>query len=312
MASGSAAAEARYGGQALLEGVMMRGPDAWAVAVRRADGGIHTEAHDIDPMSRRVRVLRWPLVRGVVALGQSLSIGFRALAISARVVGDGEEQATSTQVALSMAIAVTLFLALFVAMPAALFRWVADHVASSLLVNVLEGLFRVVLFLGYLVLIGRSADVRRTFQYHGAEHQTIAAHEAGEPLDPATVIRHSTLHVRCGTNFLLLVMIVTIVVFAAFGNPGLWWRIGSRVVAIPLVAGLAFELLRLGARRPDSSAVRALMAPGLWLQRITTRPPTPDQVEVAIASLGAVMRRETERTEERARDGLQEPGRPLH
>ena len=308
MARGSTAPQARYGGQALIDGVMMRGPDVWAVAVRRPDGAIHTEAHDLDPLSARVRALRLPFVRGVVALGQSLSIGFRALAISARVAGDGEEEASSAQVALSMAIAIALFLAIFVAMPAAAFRWVADHVHSSLVVNVLEGLFRVGLFLGYLGLIGRSADVRRTFQYHGAEHQTIAAHEDGEPLEPTSVIRRSTLHVRCGTNFLLLVMLVTIVVFAAFGNPGLWWRIASRVVAIPLVAGIAFELLRLGARRPDSAAVRALMAPGLWLQRITTRPPTPDQVEVAIASLGAVLRREAERG---AADGLHAPGRPL-
>lgn len=309
MASRPTAPDHLYGGQALLEGVMMRGRDVWAVAVRRPDGGIHVETHDLDSVAARVRVLRLPLVRGVIALGQSLSIGFRALAISARVAGqDGEDEITGTQVGISMAIAVTLFLALFIAMPAAVFRWVADHVASSLAVNVLEGLFRVALFLGYLLLIGRSADVRRTFQYHGAEHQTITAFEHGEPLEPATVIRHPTLHVRCGTNFLILVMLVTIVVFAAFGNPGLWWRIGSRLVAIPLIAGVAFELLRLGAKFPDSAVVRALMAPGLWLQSITTRAPEPAQVEVAIASFSAVRAREAERA---AGSGLHAPERPL-
>jgi uncharacterized protein YqhQ len=298
-----------YGGQALLEGVMMRGRDVWAVAVRRPDGGIHVESHDLDSAAARVRALRFPLVRGVVALGQSLSIGFRALAISARVAGQGgDEEISGAQVGISMAIAVTLFLALFIAMPAAVFRWVGDHVASSLAVNVLEGLFRVALFLGYLLLIGRSADVRRTFQYHGAEHQTITAFEHGESLEASTVIRHPTLHVRCGTNFLILVMLVTIVVFAAFGNPGLWWRIGSRLVAIPVIAGVAFELLRLGARFPESAVVRALMAPGLWLQSITTRAPEPDQVEVAIASFAAVRAREAERA---SASGLHAPERPL-
>ena len=143
----------------------------------------------------------------------------------------------------------------------------------GILANVLEGIFRVALFLGYLWLIGRTKDIRRVFQYHGAEHKTIAAYEHGEPLDPERVDRYSTLHVRCGTNFLLIVMVITIFVFALFGNPGLWWRIVSRIIAIPIIAGIAYEMLRLGARYPRSLVIRALMAPGLWLQKITTKPP---------------------------------------
>jgi len=163
-------------------------------------------------------------------------------------------------------------------------------------VNALEGVFRVALFLGYLLLIGRTKDIRRVFQYHGAEHKTIAAYEDEQQLVPERVDEYSTLHVRCGTNFLLLVMVITIFVFALFGNPGLWWRIGSRIVAIPIIAGIAFELLRLGARFPRSTVIHALMVPGLWLQKITTKPPDRAQIEVAIASFNEVLRRESELT----------------
>jgi uncharacterized protein YqhQ len=152
--------------------------------------------------------------------------------------------------------------------------------------------FRVALFLGYLLVIGRAKDIRRVFAYHGAEHKTIAAYEHDDPLTPDRIGPYSTLHVRCGTNFLLIVMVTTIFVFALFGEPGLWWRIGSRLLAIPIIAGLAFELLRLGARYPKSAFMRIVMTPGLWLQKITTKPPDDDQIEVAIASFNEVLRRE--------------------
>lgn len=273
----------------------MRGRDVWAVAVRRPDGTLHLESHTIDPIARRYRILTKPLLRGVIALGQALSIGFRALSISARESAPEEEQLTSRQMAVSMAIAVALFIGIFIVVPAVAFRWVGHRVDSSVLVNAGEGVFRVGLFLGYLALIGRTEEIRRVFAYHGAEHKTIAAYEHGDELTPERVDRYSTLHVRCGTNFLLIVMIITIFAFALFGNPGIWWRIGSRIVAIPLIAGVAFEMLRLGARYPDSRVMRALMAPGLWLQRITTRPPERDMIEVAIAAFGEVLRREAER-----------------
>jgi uncharacterized protein YqhQ len=165
------------------------------------------------------------------------------------------------------------------------------------LTNILEGLFRVALFVGYLWLIGRTKDIHRVFEYHGAEHKTIAAYEHGEPLDPDHVDRFSTLHVRCGTNFLIIVMVITIFVFTLFGTPGIWWRIGSRVLAIPVIAGLAYEALRLGARFETSRTMRALMAPGLWLQRITTQPPDAGQIQVAISSFSEVLRREADAAE---------------
>jgi uncharacterized protein YqhQ len=283
-----------YGGQAVVEGVMMRGRDVWAVAVRRPDGAVHVESHPVDSLMSRHPILGRPFLRGVMALGQALSIGFRALSISARESTAEEERLSSGQLAFSMSIAIVIFLGLFIVLPAVAFRWVGHRVDSSVLVNALEGVFRVGLFLAYLALVGRSREIRRVFQYHGAEHQTIAAFEHDQPLDREHVRRFSTLHVRCGTNFLLLVMVITIFVFALFGNPGLWWRIASRVIAIPLIAAVAFELLRLGARHPDSAVMRAAMAPGLWLQKITTRPPDDGQLEVAIASFAEVLRREAE------------------
>ena len=284
-----------YGGQAVVEGVMMRGRDVWALAVRRPDAAIHVESHEIHSVAERFRILRKPGLRGVIALGQALSIGIRALSISANQATPEEVQLSSGQMALTMGIAVALFIGLFIVGPAVAFRWVGHRVSSSVLVNALEGVFRVALFLGYLALIGRTKDIRRVFEYHGAEHKTIAAYEHDEPLVPETVDRYSTLHVRCGTNFLMIVMVLTILIFALFGNPGIWWRIGSRIVAIPVIAGIAFEMLRLGAKYGDSAFVRALMAPGLWLQKITTQPPDRGQIEVAIASFNEVLRREAER-----------------
>jgi uncharacterized protein YqhQ len=295
MADDAASTNAFYGGQAVVEGVMMRGRDVWAVAVRRPEGDIHVESHDIDSVVARHPILGKPFIRGVIALGQALAIGFRALSISARESAPEDERLSSGQMGFSMALAGLLFVGLFIVLPAVTFRWVGHRIDSSLLVNVLEGVFRVALFLGYLLVIGRTKEIQRVFAYHGAEHKTIAAYEHDEPLVPERVDTYSTLHVRCGTNFLLLVMVITIFVFALFGDPGIWWRIGSRILAIPIIAGLAFELLRLGARFPSSPVMRAVMAPGLWLQKITTKPPDRGQIEVAISSFNAVLRREAER-----------------
>jgi len=273
---------------------MMRGRNVWAVAVRRPDRSIHVESHDVHSIAQRFRILRKPFFRGIIALGQALGIGIKALSISANESSPEDVHLSSRQMALSMVVAMVLFVGIFVVGPAIAFRWVGHRVSSSFLVNVLEGLFRVALFLGYLVLIGRAKEIRRVFEYHGAEHKTIAAYEHDETLIPESVDRYSTLHLRCGTNFLLIVMVVAILVFAAFGNPGLWWRIGSRILAIPVIAGLAFEVLRLGARYERSPVMRAVMAPGLWLQKITTKPPDRGEIEVAIASFNEVLRREAQ------------------
>src|SRR3990172_1556449 len=194
-----------YGGQALIEGVMMRGRDHWAVAVRKPAHDIHLESHEIDSIAKRVPLLGKPGFRGVIALGQALAIGFKALSISANEAQPEDEKLSSAQMGFSMILAVGVFIGLFIVLPALGFGYAERHwLPSGLLANVLEGVFRVLLLLGYLVLIGRMKEVRRVFQYHGAEHKTIAAYEHHAPLDPEHVDEFSTLHVRCGTNFLLI------------------------------------------------------------------------------------------------------------
>jgi uncharacterized protein YqhQ len=283
-----------YGGQAVIEGVMMRGRDHWAVAVRRPDETVYVESHTIHSVGDRIRILRKPFLRGVIALGQALTIGLRALTISANQSVEDEQQLTTGQMAMSMALAFVVFTAVFIVGPFIGFRLLRGTVSSGVQRNLLEGLVRVLLFLGYIALIGRLKEIRRVFQYHGAEHKTIAAYEHDEPLEPETVDKYSTLHVRCGTNFLLIVMVLAILVYAFFPAKGLLWGILSRVIAIPIIAGISFELLRLGARFTDSKVMRVLMTPGLWLQKITTKPPDHAQIEVAIASFQEVLRRETD------------------
>jgi uncharacterized protein YqhQ len=281
-----------YGGQAVLEGVMMRGRDHWAVAVRRPDQSIHVESHEVRTIGKRLPWLRKPGLRGVLALGQALSIGMRALTISANQSVEDEEKLTPRQMAVSLTLAFVLFIAVFVIGPFLGFRLLRQSVTSSVARNILEGVGRVLLFLGYIALIGRMREIRRVFEYHGAEHKTIAAYEHGAPLKPESVDRYSTLHVRCGTNFLLIVMVLTILVYAMFPSRGLAWGIASRLIAIPVIAGLSFEVLRLGARYGNSRIMRALMTPGLMLQKITTRPPDLGQVQVAIVSFEEVRRSE--------------------
>ena len=281
-----------YGGQALLEGVMMRGRDHWAVAVRRPDRSVHVESHDIRSIGRRFPFLTKPGLRGVLAMGQALSIGVRALTVSANQSVEDEDRLTPKQMGWSMVFAFTLFAAVFVVGPFLAFRLLRHQVTSSLLRNALEGVGRVALFVGYIALIGRMQEIRRVFQYHGAEHKTIAAYEDGAPLEPTSVDRYSTLHVRCGTNFLLIVMILTVFVYTFFSVHGLWWGILLRLVTIPVIAGISYEVLRLGARHPRSPVMRVLMAPGLWLQKITTRQPDREQIQVAIASFQEVLRAE--------------------
>jgi uncharacterized protein YqhQ len=292
---GDAAAAHYYGGQAVLEGVMMRGAGHWALAVREPAGGIHVESHAIDSVADRHPIWRRPFLRGIVVLGQSLAIGVRALTIASNHALDEEEQLSRRQVGVALAVAMIAFVAIFVLGPTTLFAWAEDHVtANGIAVNVAEGVFRVVLFVGYLWLIGRTKDIHRVFEYHGAEHKTIAAYEHDDPLTPERIDRYPKEHVRCGTNFLIIVMVITIFVFTLFGTPGIVWRLVSRVIAIPVIAGLAYEALRLGARFPDSIVMRALMAPGIWLQRITTQEPDASQIDVAVASFREVLRREAE------------------
>jgi uncharacterized protein YqhQ len=285
-----------YGGQAVLEGVMMRGADTWAVAVRRPTKDIYVERRQIQSLGARHPLFRKPFLRGISTLVESLSIGIRALVVSANQSLEEDEKLTPRQMAITMGFAMTAFIGIFVILPTLGLSFVNRHIEHTITYNIIEGLVRIGIFVGYLLLISRMQDIRRVFMYHGAEHKTIAAYEAGEPtLDPPAVDRYSTLHVRCGTNFLIIVMILTIFVFTFFGRPALWLRVVERVLAIPLIAGISYEALRLGARYGRNLIVRALMQPGLWLQKITTKPPTPDQIEVAIRAFEAVLP-EPERT----------------
>lgn len=273
---------------------MIRGAAHWAVAVRKPAGDIFVVSHDIRSISARHPVWAKPLLRGMVVLGQSVAIGVRALMIATNQSTGDEVELTSRQVGVALALAGVLFVGVFILGPTALFAWVQDSLGGGVWVNIGEGIFRVGLFVGYLWLIGRTKSIHRVFEYHGAEHKTIAAHENGGQLDPEAVDRYPKEHVRCGTNFLIIVMIVTIFLFTFVSTPGILWRLLSRLIAIPLIAGVSYEALRLGARFPGSVFMRAIMAPGIWLQKITTKEPDRGQIEVAITSFREVLRREAE------------------
>jgi uncharacterized protein YqhQ len=288
---------APIGGQAVLEGVMMRGPSAWSVAVRKPDGAIAEVNRPIASVLLRHRWLRIPIVRGVVALGESLAIGFRALAISANYAAqeegeDGEVQTELSrgQLFFAFGIAIGFALLLFKVSPALITSWLPVEGTGAFVV--VEGLVRVTIFVTYLVAIGFMPDLKRVFQYHAAEHKAINAYESGEPLEPPVVARHSLLHVRCGTAFLLYVMVIAIFVFAFFGQPGWVGLIATRILLLPVIAGIAYELIRFAGRHPKHPVLRPLLQPGLWLQRLTTREPTLDQIEVSIRALREVLRLE--------------------
>jgi uncharacterized protein YqhQ len=280
--------EPRYvGGQAVIEGVMMRGEAVWALAVRTPQGDIDVEVHDVPRWGERRRNV--PLVRGVVALAESMTLGMRALSTSASKAAGEDEELTSGQLAGTIVVGIGLFVGIFIVLPAFLAKGAGHFFTGSLAFNLVEGALRLALFLGYLVAIGRIPDVRRLFQYHGAEHKAIAAYENGVEVTPERAQRFTTEHVRCGTNFLLTVMVVSILVYSVFGRPSWPVLLLSRAVLIPVVAGLAYEVIRVAARSIDKPAVRFLMRPGLALQRLTTREPTLDQLEVAIAALRAAL-----------------------
>jgi uncharacterized protein YqhQ len=314
--SREATKDAPIGGQAVLEGVMMRGVSTWAVAVRKpsaeqlaaggpdskegARGEIDVTSEPLVSWSKRHRVLRLPVIRGVVALGESLKIGFKALGISANAQippdDEGEQKELSGGAwAGTIAFALLFAVGLFFLLPAGLTNIFSDDIPNGLVFVVIEKLVRISIFLAYLWLISRMPDLQRVFQYHGAEHKTISCYEAGLPLTPENAQQFSRFHPRCGTSFLLLVMIVAIVVFAPLGKLEWQWLFASRVLGIPLVAGLAFELIKWFGRNRAKAWARALMWPGMQLQRLTTREPDLAQLAVAIAALDAVLQVENPR-----------------
>ena len=292
---------ANVGGQAVLEGVMMRGPGNWAVAVRTPNGTIEHVSRAIDSAQARHWVFRLPVIRGVVALGESLAIGFRALAISANYAAQEEQkelaegevaEAVDTELSrgalfFAFAVAIGFAVVLFKVTPALITDLLP--ISSTGWFVIVEGLIRVTIFIAYLTLISLLPDLRRVFQYHAAEHKAINAYEAGEPLEPEIVQRYSLIHPRCGTAFLLWVMVIGIFVFAFFGRPAWYWLITTRVLLLPLIAGIAYELIRFAGKHQGNRVLMALLAPGLWLQRLTTREPSLDQIEVSIRALREVL-----------------------
>jgi uncharacterized protein YqhQ len=280
----------QYGGQAVIEGVMMRGPENLAIAVRKPNQEIILEHRAINSIAKRFPVLKWPLIRGVVALVESLVIGMQALAFSANQSLEEEEEELSTkELAFSMGLALALGILLFIVAPTALTRLVDRFVPDVFLQNLIEGGIRITIFLLYILVISRMKDIQRVFQYHGAEHKVIHAYEAGEKLIVENIQKYSTLHPRCGTSFLLIVMVVSIFMFAFLGKQVLWWRILSRLILMPLVAGISYELIKLSGKYGNLPLVKILIGPGLLLQKLTTREPDDSQVEVAIKALEGIL-----------------------
>jgi uncharacterized protein YqhQ len=287
-----------YGGQAVLEGVMMRGQRSWAVAVRRPSEEIYVEEHDLSPLGARHKLFRLPFFRGMGVLADSMVIGVRALSISGNQALDEEDQMSDKGMTWSLVIGALFFSVVFILLPAAGTNFLSKHIPDNLLFNLLEGLARLGFFLGYIALISLLRDIRRVFEYHGAEHMAIHCHESKLPLTVENVRRFPTLHVRCGTNFLLILFMTMLVVFtiafSIFGRPPLLIRVTAHLLAVPVIVGIAYEGIRLGAGRERSKVVQAIMRPGLWLQMLTTKPPVDDQIEVAVRALEHVLP-ETER-----------------
>ena len=276
------------GGQAVIEGVMMRGPELTATAVRTPEGKIVISSRPVNSISDRSPILKKPLLRGCVSLIESLVIGIRSLGYSAQMAGEEEEQLSDRELAGTIAFAFVLAAILFIAIPTGAAKLFHSITEDPVFLNLMEGVLRLFIFIAYIVGISRMKDIQRVFQYHGAEHKTIACFEAGESLTVENAMKHTRFHKRCGTSFLLIVMLVSIFVFAFLGWPSLIERIVSRIVLLPVVAGISYEIIRFSANS-DNCLLGWAVKPGLWLQRLTTREPEPDMLEVAIESAKAVL-----------------------
>lgn len=275
------------GGQAVIEGVMMRGFGKVATAVRKPDGEIDVQLKPVKSVADKYPILKLPFLRGSVTLFESLILGIRALSFSAQTAGEEDEQLSDREMAGTIFFALILAAVLFIAIPTFAAKFLKTLTEDPFLLNVAEGFVRMAIFFAYIFAISRMEDIQRVFQYHGAEHKTIFCYEADLPLTVENVKKFPRLHPRCGTAFLLIVMIVSIFVFAFLGWPELWLRILSRILLLPVVAGIAYEMIRFSSRSKNS-IVRAAIMPGLWLQYLTTREPDDSMIEVAIASLNAV------------------------
>lgn len=282
----------QYGGQAVIEGVMMLGAGGSAIAVRKPSNEIVLKESLRKPIRERYPILKWPILRGCVSLFESLVIGMQAITWSASQVGESEEeQLKPWELTLTVLVALVLGVALFIVVPVSLAVFALPYIGQFGR-SALEGLIRVGLFLGYIVAIGRMKDIQRIFAYHGAEHKTISTFEAGEELTPENARKYSTIHPRCGTSFILMVMLLMIFIFTFVGRTDVFLRIIIKIMMMPIVAGLAYEVIKFSGRHCESKFVRVLVAPGLWLQKLTTREPDDAQLEVAISALKAVLPKE--------------------
>ncbi len=266
---------------------MMRAPDAWAVAVRRPDGVIEAKRNELPALSSRNRLAKIPFLRGIFVLIESLQLGFRALSWSAEMSGEEEEEIGRKEIIFTMIFAVVVAIGIFVLAPAFAANWIKDLVGGNgILFVVIDGAFRIAMIVGYIWLIGRSQEIQRVFEYHGAEHKTIHAYENGDPLDIEAIQRYSPRHPRCGTSFIIIVAMVAFVVFLTLAPLPFVWQVAARILLIPLIAGISYEVLRAAAGK---AWIAWVSQPGIWIQSITTKEPADDQVEVAIASLLAAL-----------------------
>ncbi len=282
------------GGQAVIEGVLMRSRERTAVAVRTEKGMVVQKVWRISPLSSRVRLFKFPVVRGVGVLYETISVGFRALTFSANAAAGKDEKGRDVlgkrEMFFSIAVAIILAVSLFIVAPLFLAKLVTKGSSHSLVFNLVDGIFRLLAFLAYLIFISFFRDVQRLFQYHGAEHMAIHAYEHHDPLLPVKIRKYPTMHPRCGTSFLLLVVVVSILVFSLVNPAGFFPKLLSRLLLLPVIAGVSYELLRLGAKFGKFPLVKLIVVPGLLLQRITTKEPDSSQILVAVAALKAVLR----------------------
>lgn len=280
----------QYGGMAVIEGVMMRGPKKIAVAVRKADGGIELEEEAVSDLPVRYPFLKWPFLRGTYVLIDSMVVGVRILNKSANMsLDEEEEELSSGEMLVTGLLAFALAILLFVVLPTGIVHYSSSFLGGVLTQNIVEGIIRIIFFLAYVWAIGRMQEIDRVFMFHGAEHKSISTYEAGEELTVENTRKYSTLHPRCGTSFILIVLVISILVFALLGEGNLFYRVWSRIAVLPVVAGLGYEFLKFSGKYYQNRWARVLIAPGLFLQKLTTREPDDSQLEVALAALRAVI-----------------------
>jgi uncharacterized protein YqhQ len=278
-----------YGGQAIIEGVMMRSPFKYAIAVRKPDKEIILKTGKLRSLSNRIKFLKWPIFRGIINLIESLTLGLKALTYSAEQATGEEDKISNVEMFFTILIAFVLFILIFIALPTTIARYLDKYLSSLIVYNLFEGTLRIGIFIFYLYFISKIKDIKRVFEYHGAEHKVIYTYEAGEELNVDNVKKYSTLHPRCGTSFIFIVLVISILVFSLLGKQTLLLRITYRVAIIPLIAGLSYEILKLSAKNMDKIFIKWVVMPGLWFQKLTTKEPDEAQIEVAIKALKGVL-----------------------